>query len=1526
MIRLVSLLSIVIVSLSAFGGDVDPSGYSLYTGGKFYVLTDGVFSTDEIVKVRFEGGGNQTLKEYGGVDVRLYRIPKPLEFLRAQKNLHRPDVKGRYAGEGLSNVLGYLWDSWYKKARLAWQRVFSTSTRKAVVAAAPELSQAPAHSYKTNFSKENQFKPMPGMEIVDSFRYPVWEAKPNTPPKDTAMEGSSSNFIETRAGNVLLPMGKRKPGLYLVEAVIGSFRATTLVFVSDSVVVTKVSSNQALVWTVHRATGVSRPKSKVVLTDGVGVLDQGSADDDGVYVSKRSIPERTFAMVEDQAGGVAVSENFFYDSEVFQSKIYLFTDRPLYQPDDTVSVRALGRDLKRDGAREIWSALTGSNATLTIVDASGVPILSQPLAWKGAEGGEAKFKIPSGASSGGYTMKLRFEGEDYGGVFRVARFTKPHFDAQIQFDKASYKVGEAVKGRVVLTYPSGQPVVGADVDLQLREEQMTVYEGSYGYNGASPIELKQKSYTSNSKGEVAFTIPAAKKPSRYIATARALDQAAYRVTTKKEVLIEGYLETYLLTSDFNATQPGAPVKITFSRQGSEAADVTQKLKTWQAIRLEDRSVTFGPVPSVDRGEFTLTLAKPGHYVVRVVDVGGVTRGVRSHIVLGPGSKSTTGQVEIVADRESYEIGETAKLILTFPGKAEDALLTLERNEVSSYGRLAKAAKWFKAERVGDTQWKIDVPIEASFAPNVIFSVASSFGGEFGFQNKGLVVKKPTIDITFKPNKTTYAPGEKVVIDMETKMGGKALAAMVAVGVVDEMIYVLQPEIAPPIGDFFHHLRRNQVRTTSSLSFYSFNPATSDVATDSSSAAHRDLKLMQERARRDTRDTAFWNGKIKTDANGKARFEFVMPDALTRWRITARAISITGTSGSEGAVGESKGYLLSNQDYYLKWTGPTRFRSGDKPRPAIIAFNSTDKSADGELAMKGPSYTFSQKISMKPGANTIVLEKIPDQPQEIESRLTIAGASADVLATSIDFIPAAWLQTQSQMVRLEKGTKLALPATASRVRVKAISDSAYQFQRIADDLMEYPWGCVEQTSSRLIPMVMAVKALDGIADQEPIVLGLRDRIASERRRLVSMAGPNAVFTWWGDGTAADLFMTAHAYHADWRASKLLGITVPKENWEHLLKVYAEAGSATAFEKAYALWVLSYIGQPVTEQVKALAKQVRAGATSVDKRARGDSDSVILDSQVADDVATMILGNVAVKSGAEVPAVFKARLDALSKVSSWAPAFRAVQLAYAARIKTASDPAKTAEGILNDVKFETPTIDRAIALAFVEEALPQATTVKKAAKVADVGPDWKRDSKSSVVTFNWKGKGLPATVPVVSGAMGEVIYDALEEPKSTLDVTVERKLYRVIFDEVKQASEDEEDEYGAPPLKAVEVSAKDAFDTRSLYIDELKVTPRSGKGRFFLLEVPLPAGGEIDGTTWGLDFSSLQGNFVEARGASNGLGYSIPIESIIGSKTFHQLVRFSSRGNFTVPPAKIFRMYRPTERAYEVGAAPRAILVK
>ena len=75
--------------------------------------------------------------------------------------------------------------------------------------------------------------------------------------------------------------------------------------------------------------------------------------------------------------------------------------------------------------------------------------------------------------------------------------------------------------------------------------------------------------------------------------------------------------------------------------------------------------------------------------------------------------------------------------------------------------------------------------------------------------------------------------------------------------------------------------------------------------------------------------------LTTDKQGKAYFTFLMPDSLTRWRITARGMN------GDGLVGQGRAYVRSEKKLYMKWSMPTVYRMGDKPAAGLFIFSQQD---------------------------------------------------------------------------------------------------------------------------------------------------------------------------------------------------------------------------------------------------------------------------------------------------------------------------------------------------------------------------------------------------------------------------------------------------------------------------------------------------------------------------------------------------------------------------------------------------------
>ncbi|WP_082356734.1 alpha-2-macroglobulin family protein [Pseudomonas nunensis] len=1505
MLRLLPLLLVLVLPFSAVNAEdtVEPSGYTPVAGESFFLLADSSFASDEQAMVRLEAPGRDyrrfRMEPYGGADIRVYRIDKPLDFLKRQKNLHRVVSDGQFKGEGLSNTLAYLWDNWYRKSRRVMQRAFSYESRKQVTEEVPELKMGTAIAAPTPYDAQPQFALIPGLPVVSQFRYPLWEAKPIQPPAGVNLAGSSSEFVSVAPGNVYIPLGHLKPGLYLVEALIGKYRATTMVFVSNTVAVSKIAGDELLVWAARKHEGSSVPKVNVLWTDGLGVMSSGATDADGLLRLKHVSPERSFVIGEDEEGGVFVSENFYYDSEIYDTKLYAFTDRPLYRPGDWVSLKIVGREFKN--ARDSV-APTAADVNVTVLDATGTALQSLALKLDSKSGTQGRFQLPDNAVAGGYELRFSYKDQAYSSAFRVAEYIKPHFEISLNLAKQDYRTGEPVKGSLVLLYPDGKPVADAKLTLSLRAQQLSMVDNELQYLGQFPIELTSTELTTDAKGNATLDLPAADKPSRYMLTVFASDGAAYRVKTTKEILIDRGAASFSLRAPQRFSAVGDKVAFRYVNEGGseQSKAVTPSSYSW--VRLEDQTTGDGKLTAKDKG-FSLAFDRPGTYNLTLKDDHGRVVGATGHSVTGEGVKAVPGTVEIVLDKPEYKAGDEAMALITFPEPISDALLSLERDKVEATALLSKGADWLKMEKLSETQYRARIAVKDNFAPNLTFSVLYTKGGQYSFQNAGIKVITPQIDVAIATDKESYQPGDTVSVDLSTQFAGKPIPAHLTVSVVDEMIYALQPEVAPTIDQFFYHPRRNNVRTSASLSFISYDVALpgSPGAPGKANRSERGVKVL-ERPRREDVDTAAWQPELITDANGKTRFTFKMPDSLTRWRITARAIA------DDGQVGQKKQFVRSEKPLYLKWSGPTKFRTGDKPNLGVFAFSQAEKPVKAELVIHYGGAEQRVPVTLNNGINYIALPSFALASGDWTAELVQDGRTADALAVRLTATGEGWQVTQSQSLDVASGdTPLTLPADATDIRLRLDDSPQALFRSALDDLLSYPYGGVEQTASRLLPLSIAYPSLSSNPQ-------IRDRLRlimqNSRLRLVQMAGPSASFTWWGMDGEPDAFLTAYAYYADWYASKALELSLPPEHWQRVLEVYSkQAKNTPLLQRALILSFAKQMQLPVNTLLSGLMDDLaKAGDGSAANLMDDGEDSLVMsdpDSALGLAAARALTASLAKQSKVTLPDAFNRQLpDAQQRLAvSSQPFAEALNLSL-----QAFDQAH-AQQLLQRLLPQQSTLERALALSWLQRSIEQASPTIALAP----GEGWKKRYGDTGEMY-WTWQGATPVPPVLSLAgtqerplRAALSYQTKQPAIDPMAVTITRRLSRLVPGD--EAFEFKLEAVGTKPLSS-----------DSLYLDEVIITSKAAKPlRYGMIEVPLPPGADVERTTWGIKLMGKAGTeptaLEKARFEPGQLAYAIPVDALSGELRVRHLVRFSQKGQFNLPPVRFTQVYAPQHQAQE-----------
>ena len=142
------------------------------------------------------------------------------------------------------------------------------------------------------------------------------------------------------------------------------------------------------------------------------------------------------------------------------ARVHVLTDRPLYEPGNTVQFRAVvlkARDLSPvDGRPGMW----------IVKDPSGEVLLEEqaPAGEWGVVAGS--FPLDKGAPTGRWTVTWRSADAHEELGFTVEPFTLPRFRVEAAATKPYYGVGEtpAIKGAVI--YSSGAPVANANLEIQ----------------------------------------------------------------------------------------------------------------------------------------------------------------------------------------------------------------------------------------------------------------------------------------------------------------------------------------------------------------------------------------------------------------------------------------------------------------------------------------------------------------------------------------------------------------------------------------------------------------------------------------------------------------------------------------------------------------------------------------------------------------------------------------------------------------------------------------------------------------------------------------------------------------------------------------------------------------------------------------------------------------------------------------------------------------------------------------------------
>ncbi|HLP10082.1 MAG TPA: alpha-2-macroglobulin family protein [Opitutaceae bacterium] len=585
---------------------------------------------------------------------------------------------------------------------------------------------------------------------------------------------------------------------------------------------------------------------------------------------------------------------------------------------------------------------------------------------------------------------------------------------------------------------------------------------------------------------------------------------------------------------------------------------------------------------------TIPVAETGRYVA-VVSLSGVANSPRASTdtsVSGaaPAEFAQWDDSTFAAtpDRTEYNVGDTAHIALRAPF-AGQAWVTVESDHMlfSNLVRLPGNAA------------NVDVPISPAMHPNAhveiyLFRPESLGAPAERLAHCQLRVRRPETELRVVATVAAakVEPGQPIQGEVAvTALGQPAADAEVTLFAVDEAVLRYGGWQLGDAADVFFPAINHQMETRSSLRQFGSRPP--DAPLFQKGFIIGDGAGRPTAIRRRFAALAFWQGSRQTDAAGRATFAFTAPDNLTAYRIVAVAHHGTEQFGHGEKLVEVARRLQAEPALprFVRQGDTTDLRvllrQNEWPTLPVRATCTTDGAVlqgatvqDYELrralpdpaifpAVVSPEATqlavrFGVASPREPLATDAVELSLPVKPARIVRREACIGTVPANGLVPPSAVPAEW--------RRAAGTADLLVSTSPWLPV---CDALPR-------LLDYPHGCDEQISARVLAYALMADLLDGLPDSAARQPEYRKRIETGLAILARAQLPEGDMPYWPGTKVANPFVTiqtawavAEAERSGFRVSPLL-----RDGLQTALRRIARRGERMRVEptlRAFALMV-------------------------------------------------------------------------------------------------------------------------------------------------------------------------------------------------------------------------------------------------------------------------------------------------------------------------------------------------------------------
>jgi hypothetical protein len=853
---------------------------------------------------------------------------------------------------------------------------------------------------------------------------------------------------------------------------------------------------------------------------------------------------------------------------------YFYTERPIYRLGQTVYFKGITRQRTPDGFK---TPNAGLSLGITVEDPDNNKVWEGKLAANAHGTFHGIYQVPADGKTGAYQITVTYpNGNESYHRFEVAQYRKPEYQVDVVSLAPHVIAGNKAKARIRATYYFGAPVanarikysVYADTDWSSRYSLMPRPD-YYGYydDWSDDNAYEDRSYAgayitegyaqTDASGEAVVefdTTPTTISQDdpygsdymdkRYTVQAEVTDLSRIAVVgSGTQSVTAGDFTLFVEPSNY-VSKAGSPITANVTAVDYNGKPVANRSVTvsllrwnWDSVKQEYRGkTTVGntTVTTDANGKAKVTLPTTDQYFTDNYFITAEAHDDAGHLIydknsiwiasentpyIRDGQPAQQEAFSIKLDKPVYQPGETAKAMITAPMSGKE------------HGEVIVAIEGAKLHEVRSipmdaTAKLVEIPLKSDYEPNV-YLTATLVGPKHQFYNQSEMLKvspaQHFLNIAVQTDKPKYKPGETATYTIKATYpdGKPAKDTELSLGVVDESIYAIRPEAAKDIRKFFYNQIYNAVSTFSSFpEEYSGGP-----------------DKIEPRVRKDFRDMAAWLPELVTDAKGMATAKVKLPDNLTTWRATVRGINL------QTDVGSAMSKVIATQDLIVRLALPRFFTQCDQGYLTAIVHNYTGQPQKVTLTLNASNQfatkeALVQQLTVKPdGAERFGWPVEVQQPGDGLVNIKAVGQTAgDAMELTVPVRPLGveMVQADSGVLKddpasvtipykIPKGTDPKLAKLLISVSASSLGPVLGSF----DALIDYPYGCTEQTMSRLFPAAIAMQLNHKLGIPISAVLKTRfDKVSMEAlAKLKDYHHGDGGWGWWkyDDSNA---YMTAY----------------------------------------------------------------------------------------------------------------------------------------------------------------------------------------------------------------------------------------------------------------------------------------------------------------------------------------------------------------------------------------------------------------